>query len=254
MAKINISCSTGCIPAFNRAEAMQAVARAGFQFIEGYACETESRLHPDIVFPEQVMEDLNRYKLKLSGLNLSDITVGCNLTGIKREIEFASSLGLSHVNAKGGLRTERDMNALINSLKILVKVVQAHGMIINVRNCHGNRVENGEDFGRVFSNIDHPSLGIALDIGQLHSSKIDPGEIIDRFADKIRVVYLRDQVGGRAVDFGKGEVDINGVITKLSSAGFSGLVVVEPHVHKRSVEKYMSEARAYLQNLLSGIN
>lgn len=254
MANVQVSCSTGCIPTFNRAEAMQAIANGGFQLIEGYAFETESRLHPDVVFPEQVLEDLRKYKLKLSGLNVSDVAVGCNLTGIKREIEFASTLGLPYVNIKGGLRTERDMNALINSLKILVKLAKAHNIDINVRNCHGNRVENSDDFGRIFSKIDHPSLGIALDVGQLHSSKVDPNEVIDRFAPKIRVIYLRDQVGGRVVDFGKGEIDIASIVAKLNAVGFSGLIVAEPHIHKRDIEKDIASAHAFLQALLANGN
>jgi sugar phosphate isomerase/epimerase len=251
MANINVSCSTGCIPTYNRAEAMEAVARAGFNFIEGYAFETESRLHPDVVFPDQVIDDLRKYRLKLSGLNISDITVGCNLTGIKREIEYAASLGIKTVNVKGGLRTERDMKALINSLKILVKVAQAHDIGINVRNHHGNRVDTLEDLEIIFGEVNHHALGLALDVGQLHCSKIDPLEAISRFFDRIRVVYVRDQVGSRVVGFGEGEIDIDGVVVKLLESGYKGLIVAEPYVHKNGVEKYMADAHLYLRKLLS---
>jgi len=251
MANIPLSCSTSCVSAYNRAEAMAAIARAGFKFVEAYSAETESRLHPDVVFADQVAEDLNKYGLKLSGLNLTDITVGCNLTGIKMEMEYAQSLGIKSVNVKGGLRSDREMNALINSLQVLAKFGQTLGIGVNVRNCHGNRVDTLEDLQTIFDSVDSPNLGLALDVGQLHSSKIDPAQAIDRFFDKIRVVYIRDQVGARVVPFGKGEIDSRHIIAKLLAKGYSGPIVADPAVHHKDVEDHIAEAHVYLRNILS---
>ncbi len=248
MAKIALSCSTSCIPDHNRAEAMQAIADAGFKFIEGYSFGTESRLHPEVVFADQVTQDLYKYGLELSGLNISDISVGCNLTGIKMEIEYAASLGINSVNLKGGSRTSRDMNALVNSLRVLAQHAQDHGISINVRNCHGNRVETIEDLETVFEQVGHPNLGLALDVGQFHSSKIDPAYVIDHFFAKIRVVYLRDQIGSRAVPFGKGEIDSHALVAKLLSKGYNGPIVTEPD----ATDLYCDECkRIVMQNPLT---
>ncbi|NQT21796.1 MAG: sugar phosphate isomerase/epimerase [Planctomycetes bacterium] len=251
MANIALSCSTSCIPAYNRAEALDAIARAGFAFVDAYSFETESRLHPDVVFADQVVEDLTKYGLALSGLNVSDISIGCNLTGIKMEIEYAESLGIHSVNVKGGQRTDRALNALINSLRILTEFAKAHGIAVNVRNYHGNRVETLDDLQTIFDQVDHPSLGLALDVGQLHTSKIDPVEAIDRFFEKIRVVYIRDQVGARVVPFGKGEIDTVRVLTRLMEKGYKGPIVADPDVRHKDVEDHIAEAHTFLQGILS---
>lgn len=254
MAKIALSCSTSCISAYNRAQAMDTIAKAGFKFIEAYSSQTESRLHPDVVLADQVVEDLNKYGLKPSGLNVTDISVGCNLTGIKMEIEYAQSLGINSINVKGGFRTEREMNALVNSLKVLAKFAQTLGVAVNVRNYHGNRVETLEDLQTIFDQVDHPNLGLALDVGQFHSSRIDPGEAIDRFFDKVRVVYIRDQVGARVVPFGKGEIDSSGLITMLLARGYNGPIVAEPDIRHKDVEDHIIEARIYLEKILSALS
>ena len=251
MAQIALSCSTSCVPAYNRAEALDAIARAGFGFVDAYSFATESRLHPDIVFADQVVEDLNKYGLELSGLNVSDISVGCDLTGIKMEIEYAESLGIHSVNIKGGHRTDRGMNALVNSLRVLARFGQAHGIAVNVRNCHGNRVETLDDLQTIFDQVGDPNLGLALDVGELHTSKIDPAKTIDRFFNKIRVVYIRDQVGARVVPFGKGEINADNVLTKLLEKGYEGQIVADPDVRHKDVEQHIAEAHVYLQGILS---
>jgi len=231
---------------------MRAIADAGYKYIEAFSYDTESRLHPDIVFPEQVLDDLSRVGLKLSGLNISDISVGSNLTGIKREIAFAASLRLDNVALRGGIRTERDMNALLNSLRILVPFARAHGITINIRNFHNTRVETLDDFQTVFGTISNPGLGVVLDIGQFCSSKIDPAAAIDRFIGKTHLIYTRDQVGGRVVHFGKGEIDNPGLLSRLASRGYEGFIVVEPEVHGRGFERHIKEAREYLERIIGG--
>ncbi|HUU68386.1 MAG TPA: sugar phosphate isomerase/epimerase [Planctomycetota bacterium] len=249
---IALSCSTSCVPHHSRADAMRAIADAGYKYIEAFSYDTESRLHPDIVFPEQVLDDLSRVGLKLSGLNISDISVGSNLTGIKREIAFAASLRLDNVALRGGIRTERDMNALLNSLRILVPFARAHGITINIRNFHNTRVETLDDFQTVFGTISNPGLGVVLDIGQFCSSKIDPAAAIDRFIGKTHLIYTRDQIGGRVVHFGKGEIDNPGLLSRLASRGYEGFIVVEPEVHGRGFERHIKEAREYLERIIGG--
>ena len=252
MARIALSCSTSCVPRYNRADALRAIADAGFTHLEAYSSETESRLHPDVVFAEQVLEDLARFGLKLSGLNISDITVGCSLTGIKREIQYAASLALDNVTVRGGIRTERDMNALLNSLRILAPFAQAHGITINVRNFRNTRIETFDDFQVVFGRIDHPGLGAVLDIGQFYSSKLNPADAIDLFIARTHMIYTRDQVGGRVVLFGKGEIDNAALLARLIAKGYEGFIVVEPEAGDRGFERHIKEAREYLEGIIQG--
>ena len=251
MARIALSCSTSCVPTSNRSDAMRAIADAGFKYLEAYSHETEARLHPDIVFADQVLEDLQKYGLRLSGLNISDVTVGCSVTAIKMEIQYAASLGCDNVTIRGGVfRTERDMNALVNVLRVLAPFAQSLGVTINVRNYHNNRIETFDDMQTVLGRINHPCVGLVLDIGQFYSSRISAWEAIDMFMPKTRLIYTRDQIGGRVVHFGKGEIDNVALLTKLAAMNYEGFVVVEPEAHARNFLKYIRDARVYLENVL----
>jgi len=249
MAQILMSCSTLCIPNLNRAQALQTISGAGFKYVEAYGNETESKMHPDVVFADTVIEDLQQYGLKLSGLNISGITVGCDLTGIKHEIEYAASLTLDSVNIKGGQRTDRDLNALVNCLKVLAPFAKAHDITINVRNHHATRVENLDDIEAVFSTAD-PIVGLAVNAGELHTVKVDPVDVIERFSQRIRIVYIRDQINHRIVPLGKGELDIPRIIDTLYARGFKGFIVVEMELKNKKIEKCLAEAREYLEAVL----
>ncbi|HUS57396.1 MAG TPA: sugar phosphate isomerase/epimerase [Planctomycetota bacterium] len=248
MAGITLSCSTSCVPDLNRAEALKTISEAGYRYVEAYSGKTESRLSPDVVFAEQVLADLAHYGLTLSALNISDISVGCNLTGIKREIDYAASLGVSSVNIRGGHRTERDMNALVNCLRVLAPFAQVRGITINLRNCHGHRVETLDDYQAVFSSIDLPALGVVIDIGQFCSSKIDPLDAFGRFADRAHIVYTPAQIGRGAA----AGTDTWALIAGLVAKGFEGMIVVEPDERTRNYARHIRQARVQLESILHG--
>jgi len=249
MAQILISCSTLCIPNLNRAQAPQVISDAGFKHVEAYSTETESKMHPDVVFADTVIEDLQQHGLKLSGLNISAITVGCDLTGIKEEIEYAASLGLDTVNIKGGHRTDRELNALVNCLKVLAPFAKMHNIAINVRNHHATRIENMQDIEAVLSTAD-PTIGLAMNAGEMHTAKVDPVDVIEKFLERIRVVYIRDQANHRIVPLGKGEIDIPRIIDTLYARSFKGFIVVEMELKNKKIEKCIAEARDYLDAIL----
>jgi len=229
---------------------MKTIAEAGFKFVEAYSFETDSRLHPDVVFFDQVLTDLRRFGLKLSGLNISDIIVGCNLTGIKREISYAASLGLASVNIRGGLRTERDMNALVNCMKVLTPYAQTHGISINIRNYHGNRIETLDDVETILASVRQPNVGLALDVAQLRSSHVDPLDAVERFADRMHVIYVREPA--RPAGAAKEHDAAAGLLGKLIEKDYRGFIVIEAETRGKAVVRHLQEARQYLEGVLQG--
>jgi len=233
------------VPDLNRAQALKAIADAGYCFVEAYCDRTQSRIGPSVVFAEQVLDDLAHFGLALSGLNISDITVGCSLTGLKLEIDYAASLGAKNVNVRGGHRTERDMNALLNCLKVLSPFALSRGVNINIRNSHGNRVETLDDIRAVFSMLNAPALGMALDAGQFWSSKISPLDASALFPERTRSIYTPVQLGRATVGF-----DQAALISGLAGKGFDGFVVVEQEGRAHNLARHLKEMRLFIEGIL----
>ena len=76
--------------------------------------------------------------------------------------------------------------------------------------------------------------------------------MIKRYAQKIKLVHTKDQIGRQSVPFGEGEIDNPGLFKLLHEIGYDGFVVVEIEVEdKENTPEYIKEAHAYLQHILN---
>jgi sugar phosphate isomerase/epimerase len=104
-------------------------------------------------------------------------------------------------------------------------------------------------FTQLVDRIDHPLLGLTLDVGHLHCQ--GDGDIRDHLArhgDKLFNIHIEDMCRGvhEHLMFGEGEIEFPDVLTALQAAAYTGPVHVELSRHSASA---VDTARAAYQFL-----
>ena len=257
---MELSCSSCCVPALDLADALALFADAGYAYFETFTTWTGARLDPAAADRADARQRITDSGLRLSSLNIENFRAepedayGETLARQKRAVEWAVELGCEQVNFKGGARTDEDMRALIRGATDLARFCEDLPVALAVGNHHGNRMERLSDLTQVLSNVDHPKLGFLLDIGHFHSADEPIPPIIERHADRMRLVHTKDQIGTRSVAFGEGEIDNADLLGRVAAAGYDGFLVVEVEVEDtENTPTYVRAARPYLLSLLDDI-
>ena len=257
---MKLSCSTCCIPDYSLNDALELFASAGYKYFETFTAWSVAQLDVHKVDKDEVKRKLARYGLKLSSLNIEnfvaedDASFRERLERQKRNIQWAIELGCGKINFKGGKRTEEDMHALISGAQELAAYCEDLPVELCLANHHGNRIEQIEDLDRVFSEIHHPKVGILIDIGHYHSAQVDIPALIGKYADRIKLVHTKDQIGRQSVPFGEGEIDNRGLLKLLRDLDYDGFMVVEIEVEdKENTPGYIMEAWIYLREILDAL-
>ena len=258
---MKLSCSTCCIPDYTLDAALKLFADAGYRYFETFATWTGGQLDVHKVDKGEVKRKLERTGIRLSSLNIENFQAEADaefqekLQRQKRNIQWAIELGCTRVNFKGGKRTPESLRALIRGAEALAAYCEDLPVELCLGNHYGNRVEQIEDLDAVFAEVDHPKLGLLVDIGHYHSAQVNIPTVIEKYAQKIRLLHTKDQIGRRSVPFGEGEIDNVGLLRQLHDVGYSGFVVVEVEVEdKQNTPRYVRAARTYLQRILDDIN
>lgn len=258
---MNLSCSTCCIPGYDLDSALNLFASTGYEYFETFTTWTGGQLDIHKVDKENVKGKLAHYDLKLSSLNIESFVAEdeakfqARLERQKHNIQWAIELGCRKINFKGGKRTEEDMRALIRGTQELAAYCEELPVELCLGNHHGNRIEQIQDLDRIFSEIHHPKVGILVDIGHYHSSQVDIPALIRKYAEKIKLVHTKDQIGRQSVPFGEGEIDNPGLLKLLRDIGYDGFIVVEIEVKdKENTPRYIEAARTYLQEILDKLS
>ncbi|TDF98580.1 sugar phosphate isomerase/epimerase family protein [Paenibacillus piri] len=108
----------------------------------------------------------------------------------------------------------------------------------------GTPVETEEEIHRIMDALDPQAVTFAPDLGQIAKGGGDPLAIVKTYRELIRIVHLKDYIGGpiehdsegREVDktgflgytpLGRGTVDVKGILSYLEDSGYDGYAHVE---------------------------
>ncbi len=72
-----------------------------------------------------------------------------------------------------------------------MRVAEAYGIVINIEP-HGYYTTNPEFMGEMLSFVDSPCLRMNMDTGNTFIAGQNPGEFLQRFADRIDHVHIKD--------------------------------------------------------------
>ncbi|MBD3180906.1 TIM barrel protein, partial [Candidatus Poribacteria bacterium] len=243
---MELSCSTCCIPEYKLDKDLELFSSAGYKYFETFTTWTGGILDVHKVDKKEVKNKLEKYNIKLSSLNIENFVAedetsfNARLERQKHNIHWAIELGCGKINFKGGKRTEADMQNLIKGTKELAEYCEDLPVELCLANHHGNRIENIEDLDIILSWIDHPKVGILVDIGHYFSSQVDIPALIKKHGSRIKLVHTKDQIGKQSVPFGEGEIDNQGLLKMVHDIGYDDFIVVEIEVKdKENTPQYI---------------
>ena len=126
------------------------------------------------------------------------------------------------------------------------EVTEAHGLTQVLHEHVGTIVETKEEIQRV---VDHSEIRLVLDTAHFAVGGYDPLDFVNAHADRVGLVHIKDcdmAVAKRLNDgeislmeavqsgifptVGRGDLDIDGVITSLESGGYTGWYVLEQDI------------------------
>lgn len=135
---------------------------------------------------------------------------------------------------------------LIANTERAATMVRAAGFEPTFHHHAGTFVESPDEIDRFLANVD---VGLTLDTGHLFIAGGDPVDAVHRWGDRINHLHLKDVdltalqhvlangggmpevwSSGSFVAFGRGDIDLNAVMTAVDDRGFDGWVVVEQDV------------------------
>lgn len=146
-------------------------------------------------------------------------------------MDAAERLGIRVLKTTGSRRDDGAQLALaVEALRIVGPIATDRNLVIALENHFDNVFERPEDYDRIFDAVDAPSVGMCLDTGHFAASGVDMIELIDRFAERIHHIDLKDcdRAGAdQFVPFGEGIVDFDAVLSHAINSGYAGQLVVE---------------------------
>jgi sugar phosphate isomerase/epimerase len=180
---------------------------------------------------------------------------GPRMDFLKKAIDIAAELGSDAVSFWSGA-TDEDLgaqikwNRLVRCCKALCQHAQRRGVRLAFEPEPGMFVDTLERFTTLIRRVNHPLLGLTLDVGHLHcQGEVPIGEHVRAWRDRLWNVHIEDMRRGvhDHLMFGEGEMDFAEVLGALRQAGYSGGVHVELSRHSHDAVETARRALAFLR-------
>jgi sugar phosphate isomerase/epimerase len=177
--------------------------------------------------PEQVRRELHEQQLAAAGAH---IPVEVIQEDLPAEAENAQMLGVETfvvpILDDAALADAASIEETGSALSSLADSVAEYGFDLCY---HNHEFEFGEVDGRpAFERLVEATEGVdfELDVGWAYTAGADPVDLLDRYADRITHVHLKDvavdsaaERGGRPVDLGAGDVPLRDCASAARAAG-----------------------------------
>lgn len=178
---------------------------------------------------------------------------------LRRCADLGAALGATVIStwsgaAPPGLAEGAMLERLAHGLRALCEHAGALGLRVGFEPEPGMAVETAHAWPRVRDAVDHPALGLTLDVGHCVATREgDPGDVLARHARDLVVVQVDDHRGGRHehLMFGDGEVPWTSVATALAASGYAGPIEVELSRHAAEAPSAAARSLAFLKELLA---
>ncbi|MEC8509496.1 MAG: sugar phosphate isomerase/epimerase family protein, partial [Planctomycetota bacterium] len=190
--------------------------------------------------------------------------VTANLAERKKRIDFyfycidlAAELKADCVSIWSGILhqptdDETALARLAEGLQVILKRAAEQNVVIGFEPEPGMYVESMNHFDRMLQWIQHPNLGLTLDIGHLYClGEVPLADYIERWGEMLVNVHLQDMKAGihEHLMFGEGEMDFAPVIDAISKTGYRGGVHVELSRHSHAAVVSAHKAFNFLKPL-----
>ncbi|MGQ9609967.1 MAG: sugar phosphate isomerase/epimerase family protein [bacterium] len=252
-------CYRGC--AEDEVSAMLShIPKTGFKYVDIHGPMTWSPQAIDALEPQALKSRLSALGLKCSGLyppgfgGENHEQIKTHAKAIVKAASLCSELGGFHVASTGAVsRKNHDLSCVIECLKQIIELLPpGNNVNIALEPHYGNIIEQMEDYDQIFSEIDHPQIGICVDTGHFHSAKVDTLSLIRKYKNKIFDVHLKDHIGTQSVAIGHGEIDLTSIFNALKDIGYNSTITLELEVKDvGNAPKYVEEAYDIMIKLIN---
>lgn len=265
MSRFILSCTTCALRAPGKDELLETLRHApaaGFRYwgVAGPPFWTAG-------VPQWVdAEKINRLAAEAGLIGMTEVYAGGIPTdSVKAAVSYvhhslvhsfrlAARLGCPLVVFSGGKRQEGGLEASIAGIRALLPLIADLPVKMALEPHFRSQYQDAEDYEVIFSEIDHPQVGITVDTGHFHSAGVDTKAFIRRHASRIWNVHLKDHVGTQSVAIGKGEIDLKGIFRVLHEIGFEGALALEIEPEDTdNLPRFVAEACTYVAGLVRSV-
>jgi inosose dehydratase len=100
-------------------------------------------------------------------------------------------------------------------------------------------------------------IGLCIDIGHTQRSGVDPSEAVEKFADRLLDIHLKDESSatteGTTVEMGRGVIDLVKLMRTLEKTGYSNIAAFEYEKDENDPLAGVAESVGYTRGILASI-
>jgi len=100
-------------------------------------------------------------------------------------------------------------------------------------------------------------IGLCIDVGHTQRSGIDPSEAVEKFADRLLDIHIKDETSatteGITVEMGRGVIDLVKLMRTLEKIGYSGIAAFEYEKDENDPLAGVAESVGYTRGILACI-
>ena len=242
-AKFNLGLASYTFRKFSTEQAIAMTKRLGLKFI------SFKDFHmPLNSTPEQIQNTVA--KAKDAGLTL----YACGVIYMKTEAEVQQAF--DYAKAAGVKLIIGVPNYEL--LGLVEKKVKEYDIKVAVHN-HGPDYKLYPSPASVYEKIKDldKRIGLCIDIGHTQRSGIDPSEPVEKFADRLLDIHIKDESSatteGTTVEMGRGVIDLVKLMRTLEKIGYSGIAAFEFEKDENDPLAGVAESVGYTRGILASV-
>ena len=235
-------------------QTVQAIAAAGYSGIELF----DGNLLP---FEESIDDFVSI--VQANGLEITGVYTGGHfiypdaqedeLVRFDRSIRLAALAGARHYVVGGGaVRSTgpraQDYEVAGAFLDIVAERARAAGLIPSYHPHLGSIAQAPDQIDALFAAT---SIGLCADVAHIAAGGGDPVAVIQKYADRLAYVHLKDldQKTNAFLPLGAGDLDLNAIIAEVVDAGYHDWITVELDGYEGDNDEAARKSLTFLQNL-----
>ena len=280
-AAMHIGCGTVCFRKRPLKEALERIARAGYEYVEPQAtapfCPHVDPWKDDPDTFRQLVRDFGfKGASALWAPHGAIIPDAESVQGITQAIRWAKEAGIPVVNAGDGrkpdaMSDEEALKQMGDRLAPILEVAAACQVHLAIEP-HGTFSLTAEGLRKIMGLSDSPWLGINYDTANVHratyvetvaggyswtpfGTRQDEVATLQSVVDRVVHFHVKVVVGATCVPLGKGDVDIVGCLRVLKQHGYTGVLslVTEGESDVDAGARLIETSRAYLTEALAEV-
>lgn len=166
--------------------------------------------------------------------------------------------------------TDEEWSSFVKNVRTVCERANQWGVRPVIHPHAGSYIEFADDIERIVRDIPYEVAGLCLDTGHLYYSRMNPVEMLKKYADRLDYVHFKDvnqavyeQVLSKHIRFfdgcgegtmcpvGTGALDYPAIKQALEEIGYSGYITIEQERDPRNQETSLRDVKASVDYLKS---